>query len=428
MKFLYKDSALLEEKNIKETVNLLNGYINHLNDVAQRNNYEDSESSINLSFDEELLKKVVGLKEKKVTKNLKYILVIGIGGSNLGTKAIYDSVFGYYDVIEKERYPKLIFLDTQDAVVLSKIKKLINSLSSKDEILVNVISKSGGTTETAVNLEVVYELLQNKFSGADDRIVITTDRGSKMQKSAETKNIEVLNIPQKVGGRYSVFSAVGLFPLVASGFNVVELRRGAQNMRNVCLRKISEDNPAAVSAAIIYLHYKHGKNINDNFIFLPQLESLGKWYRQLLGESIGKDGKGITPTVSIGSTDLHSVGQLYLGGPKDKITTFIYGENLTNQISVPEKTVFNLVDVIPGKPIQKVMDAIVGGVKIAYRKQNAPFMEIVFNNASEEALGEFMQFKMIETMFLGVFMDVNAFDQPQVELYKTETKKILSVD
>ena len=426
MKFLYKNSALIEEKTITETANTLNEYINHLNAVASKKNYEDNEASVNLPFDEELLKEVMNLKEKKVTKSLKYIFVIGIGGSNLGTKAIYDSLFGYYDSLEKERYPKIIFLDTQDTVVLSKIKKLINTLSSKEEILVNAISKSGGTTETVANLEVVYQVLRNKFGAIDDRIVITTDEGSKMQKAAEAKNIEVLNIPKKVGGRYSVFSAVGLFPLVASGFNIAELRRGAQNMRNVCLRKISEDNPAAISAALIYLHYKQGKNINDNFIFLPQLESLGKWYRQLQGESIGKDGKGITPTVSMGSTDLHSVGQLYLGGPKDKITTFIYGENLQDQTSVPQKTAFNLVEVITGKPIQKIMDAIVGGVKKAYQNQTLPFMEIVLEGVSEESLGEFMQFKMIEIMCLGKLMGVNAFDQPQVELYKTETKKILS--
>ena len=426
MKFLYKNSALIEEKTITETANTLNEYISHLNDVASKNNYESDEASINLPFDEELLKEVTNLKEKKVTKNLKYIFVIGIGGSNLGTKAIYDSIFGYYDIIEKERYPKLIFLDTQDAAVLSKTKTLINNLSSKEEILVNAISKSGGTTETVANLEVVYEVLRNKFGAIDDRIVITTDEGSKMQKAAEAKQIDALTIPQKVGGRYSVFSAVGLFPLVASGFNIAELRRGAQNMRNVCLRKMSEDNPAAISAAIIYLHYKQGKNINDNFIFLPQLESLGKWYRQLQGESIGKDGKGITPTVSMGSTDLHSVGQLYLGGPKDKITTFIYGENLQDQTSVPQKTAFNLVEVITGKPIQKIMDAIVGGVKKAYQNQTLPFMEIVLEGVSEESLGEFMQFKMIEIMCLGKLMGVNAFDQPQVELYKTETKKILS--
>ena len=179
------------------------------------------------------------------------------------------------------------------------------------------------------------------------------------------------------------------------------------------------------SAAILYLLSQQGKNINDNFIFLPQLESMGKWYRQLMGESVGKEGKGITPTVSIGSTDLHSVGQLYLGGPKDKITTFIYATEELAETTVPEKLIYGLVPVIKGKKIHSIMNAIVQGTKIAYKNQELPHMEIGFDKIDEEALGEFLQFKMIEMMYLGHLMNVNTFDQPHVELYKVETKKIL---
>ena len=332
MKFFYKDSSMLENTQITETVQRLSEYRKHLNGVAQANNYESGEASINLPFDNELFKKVIDLKQKKVSEHLKYIVIIGIGGSNLGTKAVYDAFFGFYDTLQPKRYPKIIFLDTQDAEVLAKIVKLIESLNSKEEILVNAISKSGGTTETAANMEVVYESLSKKFGVVNDRFVITTDEGSKMQLSAKQLGIDVLNVPKKVGGRYSIFSAVGLFPLALIGCDTDAIRKGAQRLRDSSLE---ENNSAIISAAILYLHYKNNKNINDNFIFLPQLESLGKWYRQLLGESIGKDGKGITPTVSIGSTDLHSVGQLYLGGPKDKITTFISSENTKHQVHVP---------------------------------------------------------------------------------------------
>ncbi len=423
MKFLFKNSSMLDEKVISETIQKLDDYRAHLNTVAKENNYESDEASINLPFDDLLLKKISDLKEKKVSKNLKYIVIIGIGGSNLGTKAIYDAFYGYYDTIQPNRYPKMVFLDTQDEEVLAKAVDLINSLSSKEEILVNAISKSGGTTETAANLEIIYEALTKKFSGVNDRFVITTDEGSKMQLAAEKIGIAVLNLPKKVGGRYSVFSAVGMFPFAVIGFDINAIRRGAKAMRDMSLQETN--NPALISAAILYLHSKNGKNINDNFIFLPQVESLGKWYRQLQGESIGKDGKGITPTVSIGSTDLHSVGQLYLGGPKDKITTFIYGENTKYEAMVPGTTAFNLVDAIPGKNIHEIMQAIVGGVKIAYNNQQMPFMEIILDTVSEESLAQFMQFKMMEIIYLGKLMGVNTFDQPQVELYKVETKKIL---
>ncbi len=424
MKFLYKDSSLLDESLITETSQKLSEYIKHLNEVAKKNNYEDDEASINLPFDESLFQKISDLKGKKVSSKLKYLVIIGIGGSNLGTKAVYDALFGFYDILQPSRYPKMIFLDTQDEEILAKTIELINSLGSKDEILVNVISKSGGTTETAANLEIIYDAVTKKFTDSNDRFVITTDEGSKMQLAAEKKQIDVLNLPQKVGGRYSVFSAVGMFPFAAIGFNIEAIRRGAKHMRDIALQE--NDNLAVISAVILYLHYKNGKNINDNFIFLPHVESLGKWYRQLLGESIGKDGKGITPTVSIGSTDLHSVGQLYLGGPQDKITTFIYGENTKYEATIPQNTVFNLVDAIRGKNINEIMRAIIGGVKIAYQKRQIPYIEVILDTVNEESLAQFMQFKMMEMMYLGRLMGVNAFNQPQVELYKEETRKILN--
>lgn len=425
MRFQYKDTSLLSDEEIIKTATSLSSYIEHLNTVAKENNYEADEASMILPFDESLMKKVSDLATKKKSDKLKYLVIIGIGGSNLGTKAIYDAFFGYYDSIQINRFPKIIFLDTQDEEVLAKTTELINSLNTKEEILVNAISKSGGTTETSANLEVVYKALTDKFGEVNDRIVITTDEGSLMQKVAEEKNIDFLNMPKKVGGRFSVFSAVGLFPFTVMGFNVEAIRKNAQKMRDLCLTEDIENNPAALSAAILYLHYKKGRNINDNFIFLPQLESLGKWYRQLMGESIGKDGEGITPTVSIGSTDLHSVGQLYLGGKKDKITTFIYGENTKYDAVVPAGTSFNLVEVIKGKHIHEIMQAIVSGTKIAYQKQKLPFMEIIIDTVSEESLGQFMQFKMMEMMYLGKLMGVNTFDQPHVELYKIETKRIL---
>ena len=426
MKFIYKEIARLSNESIQQTINSLQDYITILNDIAKANTYEDLECSMNLPFDTELLKIVQGLASKKITDKLKYVILIGIGGSNLGTKAIYDALYGFYDLLQPTRFPKIIFLDTQDEEVLAKTKILIERLSDKEEILVNAISKSGGTTETAANLEVIYAALTKKFGDVKDRIVFTTDVGSKMYQIATKKGIDVLNLPKLVGGRFSVFSAVGLFPLACIGFNLENLLRGAQNMRSLCLRSASEDNPAAISAAILYLHSVSGININDNFIFLPQLESLGKWYRQLMGESIGKENKGITPTVSIGSTDLHSVGQLYLGGPKDKISTFIYGEHPKYEVIVPENTEFDLVDTIPQKQIHTIMYAIVEGTLSAYTKQELPYLVVALDKISEESLGEFMQFKMMEMMYLGHLMEVTTFDQPQVELYKVETKRILN--
>jgi glucose-6-phosphate isomerase len=161
--------------------------------------------------------------------------------------------------------------------------------------------------------------------------------------------------------------------------------QGARDIRPYCLNTKVADNPAAQSAALMALALQDGKNINDTFVFNSELESLGKWYRQLLGESIGKEHNlrgeqvhsGITPTVSVGSTDLHSVGQLYLGGPKDKLTTFVYSSKHNNALTVPSNRIFpSIAPMIDGKTTTDIMQAILGGTKIAYNKNQLPFIEI----------------------------------------------------
>ncbi|MEK7151985.1 MAG: hypothetical protein AAB773_00980, partial [Patescibacteria group bacterium] len=385
--------------------------------------------------DKELMESVGAALRDKNTTSLKYILVIGIGGSNLGTKAVYDALYGRFDILEPSRMPKMIFLDTTDPGILLHLESFFDKeITSEEEIVINVISKSGDTTETIVNAELVLGMLRKKFPGILDRLVVTTDFGSLLWKIAEAEDITRLSIPEKVGGRYSVLSAVGLFPLAKVGINVTALLDGARKMREKCLSLDIRENPAMVSAAVLFTNYHSGKTINDNFIFHSELESLGKWYRQLLGESIGKehdrDGNvvrvGITPTVSIGSTDLHSVGQLYLGGPEDKITTFIFAEFSKRGTVVTPEVFAGVLGGISGKKPADVADAILKGVKIAYEKKGLPFMEALLPDITPASLGAFMQFKMMEMMYLGQLFNVNPFDQPNVELYKIETKNILN--
>ncbi len=433
MKFIYKDTSLIEQTFIEDNVTVLKDYTKHLQAVSSSKTYDAPESSLNLPSDEAVLKEVLQVKGK-VNSNLKYVVDIGKGGSNLGTKAVYDALYGYYDLLQPDRFPKMIFLDTIDTNVMQKFISLLGTIQNTDEIIVNAISKSGGTTETVANLEIVLKVLTEKFGEyAKERIVITTDEGSKLWKHAEIDHFDVLPIPKQVGGRFSVLSAVGLFPLACAGIDISELLKGANEMKEYCIQD-SVDNPALISAITIFLHSKQGRTINDSFFFLPQLESIGKWYRQLTGESLGKEHDlegnvvhaGVTPTVSIGSTDLHSVGQLYLGGPRDKTTTFIYSTRMDSTLSVPSQLTFPLVEGIKNKSMPDIMYAIREGVKIAYKKQELPYMEVALERVDEHSLGEFLQFKMIEMMYLGKLLNVNTFDQPHVELYKNETKKILN--
>jgi len=433
----YKNSARIEESTLKETAKKLEEYRGYLSQIMGIKVYDAPECSINLPVDQDLMAVVKVIKKSKVTKALKYIIVIGIGGSNLGTKAVYDALFGAFDPIEPMRFPKMIFLETCDPQYLERFSDFLkNQIKNPEEILINLISKSGTTTETVANFEIIAAVFNEKFGdeALHDRLVITTDENSKLWNLAKSKNITTLHLPHDVGGRYSVLSPVGLFPLAAAGIDIESLCEGAATMRKNCIENDLETNPALISAALLFLQAQAGKTINDNFFFAPQLESLGKWYRQLLGESIGKeqdaDGKtvhdGITPTVSIGSTDLHSVGQLYLGGPLDKCTTFISVKIVPNPMHLPkEQFTDNLVEKLANTSAQNIMEAILEGTKMAYSKKELPFMEIVMPEISPFALGEYLQFKMIEMMYLGKLMNVETFNQPNVELYKIETRKIL---
>ena len=228
-------------------------------------------------------------------------------------------------------------------------------------------------------------------------------------------------------------SAVGLFPLLLAGVDIKSLRAGAEGIRAQCLNIDINNNPAAQSALVAQQAYQHGQFVHDTFVFNSELESLGKWYRQLLGESIGKSEIGVdtakvgfVPTVSVGSTDLHSVGQLYLGGPARILTTFVHNAKDLQTFAVPKDRLFpKLATMITGKTSADIMSAIMAGTMKAYNAQALPFMEIIFDGITAYELGAFMQFKMIEMMYLGRLFSVNAFDQPAVELYKVETKRIL---
>ncbi|HLD86971.1 MAG TPA: hypothetical protein VJB12_02820 [Candidatus Nanoarchaeia archaeon] len=397
--------------------------------------YDDDRASINLPADITYLKKSLALAKKY--KNVSCVVVAGIGGSNLGTMAVCDAIFGkFHNLLPKRSSPKILFADTVDPDSMHSILRILSqTLEKRKKILLCFITKSGATTETVSNFEVLYRQLARFEKKPQDSIVAITDRGSNLWNLAQKLQFPTLEIPKKVGGRYSVFSAVGIFPLAVAGVDVAALLKGASSMRKRCLEKDISKNPAALCAIALYHHLNNGKNIHDTFLFANDLESVGKWYRQLMGESIGKEfdrqGKrvnvGMTPTVSIGSTDLHSMAQLYLGGPYDKFTTFITLKKFGHAITTPfMKEYGQLVEHIQRKDFEGIMAAIVTGVQKAYQKDNRPYAQIVLPDKSESSIGQLLQMKMMEMMYLGSLMNVNPFDQPNVESYKTETKKILA--
>lgn len=412
----------------------LSKYIGELRSIAGQDSgeYLSHEHLIRLPRDSKIFTDVQIAVDKYKTDDLKYIVVIGIGGSNLGAKAVYESIRGQLD-LASTKYPKILFADTVSAPLLSDILSIVSTLTSSNELIINLISKSGGTTESIANFELLYSALLNKFSDIRTRVVVTTDFESSLWNESKRLGFGTLVIPKEVGGRYSVFSAVGIFPLLLANIDVITLLVGASEMLSRCVSEDVKENLALRSALIMHDAHCDGAVMHNIFFFNPEMESLGKWERQLVAESLGKEKDvagnivhaGITPIVSIGSTDLHSMAQLYFGGPKDKFTTLVYA-SMKSTLQIPHEEIFHgLVLGLPGKTPHDVMHAIIGGVRAAYEKNSLPFMEVQFEKLSEYSIGAYMMWRMISVMYLAKLLQVNAFDQPNVEDYKEGTRKLL---
>lgn len=433
--FDYKNTCQISDSELEKAQNNLSPEINRIA-AARTTSYTTEYASINLSFDEELLKTVYATVKDKKYLQPTTLVVIGIGGSNLGTIAVLEALGGKF--YSEHQDIKVYFVDTVDSDNVDDIAQLVeHELESGENIILNVISKSGTTTETIACFEVFLEILKNhRPYNYHQFIVATTDQDSALWQLANTEEFTLLAIPKNVGGRYSVFSAVGLFPLCFLDIDIKKLLEGARSGFEIATVQTGANNHAAVSAILIAQHYNLGRLIHDTFLFSLALESLGAWYRQLSGESIGKafDKKekkvniGLLPTISIGSTDLHSVAQLYFGGPDNRFTSFISVTSNGSNIVLPNYQEFEeLVGHIQGKPLAAIMDAILQGTQHAYANDKRPFVSWALPEKSAYYIGQWMQIKMIEIMYVGYLLNINPFDQPEVERYKEETREILEL-
>lgn len=429
MKILFEGTGVGEDiySHYRES---LDGYVAELQGVVRDGAYDEPESSINLPSDEGMLSAVKHLAKEKAS-NTNYIIVVGIGGSNLGAKAVFDAL----KPSREGALRQMLFFETLDTHRLEVLRSLIEHADSAEDFIICVISKSGNTTETLLGADLLFDVVQERFgSKGADRFVVITDEESKLHEKALGEGVATLTLPKPVGGRFSVFSAAGLFPLACAGVDIEALLRGAESARGAALE---DGGGAALRSASFLAHfYREGCAIHDFFIFDESLESLGSWYRQLLAESIGKkennNGEevrtGIAPTISIGSRDLHSVAQLTLGGPRNKTTTFVTRPRAQDShIRISKEGFFSShIPELSGRTAHDVREALYGGAKAAYREEGLPFIEVQFEKEEDEfEIGEFMQWKMLEIMLLARILNINAFDQPSVELYKKETRRLL---
>lgn len=429
----YEETCQVTHEEIDATAKTLAPYLDELKAASKNPEYDGKETSLHLPSDQAIADETCALAKEMVRDHLKYVFVCGIGGSNLGPLAVYEAMTGRYD-LGTHIVPKIVCLDTVSTLLHLNIQEIIDEhVEVPEDFVICLVSKSGSTTETIANFDALYHYLEEKCGMIQHRVVVVTGLNSPLWIEATNNGYKTVEHPN-VGGRYSMLSTVGQVPLRLAGFDVDAMIEGAFVMRDACLSHDIKKNPALTTAAITYLHMKKGFPIHNSFFFNPELESLGKWYRQLMGESLGKEqdlegttvNAGMTPIVSIGSNDLHSMVQLYFAGPNNTFTNFIYAREDDDIVVENASKLAGLVPHIQGKKFGDIMDAIYLGVCATYQAKKRPYVELLLPDISENTLGQYMQMKMIEMMLLARLMNVNPFDQPNVEDYKVETRRILA--
>jgi len=428
----YPNKGAVGEKTLREGLKQLLPEVERVRSSIQEGGYDSLYASVNLPDDELSRVETKRVVEEKKKYKPTMLVVVGIGGSSLGAAAVHQALFG---TLYNDQQPDITFYvaDTVDTDYINDIVLLVEQeLEKGSVVIINIVSKSGTTIETVTNAELFTYLLRKAYPHVyRNYIVITTDEDSELWNYAQEQGITRLAIPKNVGGRYSVFSSVGLFPLALLGIDIDALCQGARDMRYRCalvsdgivekIEKVFENNPAIGRALLLFEYYKRGIAIHDLFVFSKDLSGVGAWYRQLVGESLGKEGYiegeimpvGILPTVSIGTVDLHSVAQLYLGGPPVRFTTFV--DIAKNNTSL----------VVDGTSMITVMNSIMVAVQKAYYKHNLPFMTLTIPEKNAYHIGGLMQMHMLEIIYLGFLLGVDPFDQPHVELYKKEVRALL---
>lgn len=418
MKYVHDYKSRLDP-NLTEKADL---YFKHLIGRVRETAYTSPLDFIALPYDKKQIAFIKNSLQSLKESPLRYIFVIGIGGSALGAKAI-EKAFAR-DISSGTR-ADIIFLEDCDERFLHVLEILVSLIDRPVEFAIVYVSKSGATLETSANADALFSIMTKRFGNVFNRTVVVTDYGSPLHRLADEMGTIIIPMPKSIGGRFSVFSPAGLVPLYLAGFDIEELLAGATKAINL---KTSGMSTILLSALYAGSEAKSGKAVRDIFIFAPELEDLGKWWRQLVAESLGKASPngshmGIIPTVSIGSHDLHSMAQRYFGGRDDFFTTLVHVENRGHSFVSGHFT--KLLSQVSSHPISGVENALYKAARETFVDLGINFDEFEFRDISLEELGMFMQFKMIETVILGHIAGVNAFDQPDVEGYKKKTKSIL---
>jgi len=356
------------------------------------------------------------------------IVVVGIGGSYLGARAVIEALqHPFKTLLPNEKTPLVLFAG--NSMGEDYHKALMDLLNIK-EYAVIVISKSGTTTEPAIAFRILKEHCEKKYGkvAAQKRIVAITDekKGALKKLSAE-ENYQTFVIPDDVGGRYSVLTPVGLLPIACAGFNIEKLVAGAKNMRNYLLQHATFNENIAMQYALTrFLLYNEGKKLELVVAYEPQLFFFIEWFKQLFGESDGKEGKGIFPAGAVFSTDLHSLGQYIQEGERNMFETVLSVEKVASHLPIPfDDNDLDGLNYLQQKTIHEINLTAEEGTRLAHISGNVPNIRIAIPEISEETLGELIYFFEFSCALGGYLLNVNPFDQPGVEAYKSNMFRLL---
>lgn len=373
------------------------------------------------TYPEEELKKIKHAAEE-IRKKANYLVVIGIGGSYLGTKAVENSLKDYFE--DDEEF-KLIYAGNH--LSSTYLNELVKFLKDK-EYCINVISKSGTTTEPAIAFRILKRELEEKYGeDAKNRIYVTTDREKgALKKLSIQEGYETFVVPDDIGGRFSVISPVGLLPLAAKGVDIDKLLEGFRKGQELFTIVDAKENKAIQYALIRHLLYEKGKDIEILVNYEPSLTYISAWWKQLFGESEGKDGKAIFPASVDFTTDLHSMGQLIQEGKRNIFETVIEVKNPKEDIEIPfDEQNLDGLNYIAGKTLDYVNKKATEGTRTAHVKGEVPNISIVIDKIDEENLAMLLYFFEISVSISGYLLEVNPFNQPGVEEYKKQMFKLL---
>ena len=425
---VYLENSGIEEKDILKYHEKVQEIHNNINEIA------DSETEflgwVNLpeNYDKA---EVIRIKKaaERIKNNSDILIVIGIGGSYLGARAVIECLTSSFsNMLSKEKRGVPLVLYAGNNISPNYLNELIEAIEGKD-FSINVISKSGTTTEPAIEFRTFREILENKYGieEARKRIFVTTDKEKgALKKLSDEEGYENFVIPDNVGGRYSVLTPVGLLPIAVAWIDIEKLMKGASIAREKYLDSDVKYNDCYRYAVARNILYSNGKNIEILVNYEPKMHYITEWWKQLFGESEGKENKGIFPAGVDFTTDLHSMGQYIQQGERKLFETVIsVNESKTDMEIRAEEDNIDGLNYLAGKSMDYVNKKAMEGTILAHVTGGCPNIKIEINKLDEETIGHLIYFFEKACAMSGYILGINPFNQPGVEEYKKNMFRLL---